>query len=119
MCGKIYLFLNHGVYKLDFIINDEVLEEIRQKADIVGLISEYVNLKKSGANYLGLCPFHNEKTPSFSVSPSKEFFHCFGCGAGGDVITFVMKFENLGFIDAVQFLADKYNVRLLQKNRKS
>ncbi len=120
MCGKIYLFPNHGVYKLDFIINDEVLEEIRQKADIVGLISEYVNLKKSGANYLGLCPFHNEKTPSFSVSPSKEFFHCFGCGAGGDVITFVMKVENLGFIDAVQFLADKYNVRLSQKteNRK-
>lgn len=95
-----------------YVINDNVLDEIRDRADIVDLIGEYVNLKRSGSNYMGLCPFHSEKTPSFSVSPSKSIFKCFGCGVGGDVITFVMKRENLSFPEAVEFLADKYNVRL-------
>lgn len=95
-----------------YVINDNVLDEIRDRADIVDLIGEYVDLKRSGSNYMGLCPFHSEKTPSFSVSPSKSIFKCFGCGEGGDVITFVMKRENLSFPEAVEFLADKYNVRL-------
>ena len=95
-----------------YIINDNVLDEIRDRADIVDLIGEYVDLKKSGSNYMGLCPFHSEKTPSFSVSPSKSIFKCFGCGVGGDVITFIMKRENLTFPEAVEFLAEKYSVRL-------
>lgn len=95
-----------------YVINDNVLDEIRDRADIVDLIGEYVDLKRSGSNYMGLCPFHSEKTPSFSVSPSKSIFKCFGCGVGGDVITFAMKRENLSFPEAVEFLADKYNVRL-------
>ncbi|KXB70996.1 DNA primase [Peptoniphilus sp. DNF00840] len=95
-----------------YVINDNVLDEIRDRADIVDLIGEYVDLKRSGSNYMGLCPFHSEKTPSFSVSPSKGIFKCFGCGVGGDVITFVMKRENLSFPEAVEFLADKYSVRL-------
>lgn len=95
-----------------YVINDNVLDEIRDRADIVDLIGEYVELKRSGSNYMGLCPFHSEKTPSFSVSPSKGIFKCFGCGVGGDVISFVMKRENLSFPEAVEFLADKYSVRL-------
>lgn len=95
-----------------YVINDNVLDEIRDRADIVDLIGEYVELKRSGSNYMGLCPFHSENTPSFSVSPSKGIFKCFGCGVGGDVITFVMKRENLSFPEAVEFLADKYSVRL-------
>ena len=97
---------------MSYIINDDVLNEIRDRADIVDLISEYVDLKKSGSNYMGNCPFHSEKTPSFSVSPSKKIFHCFGCGEGGDQISFIMKRENLGFREAVKFLADKYNIEL-------
>ncbi|WP_138159271.1 DNA primase [Peptoniphilus catoniae] len=97
---------------MSYIIDDNLLDEIRDRADIVDLISGYVNLKKSGSNYLGLCPFHNEKTPSFSVSKSKGIFKCFGCGAGGDQITFIMKRENLGFREAVKFLADKYGIEL-------
>ena len=83
------------------------LDELSARNDIVDVVSQYVQLKKSGANYFGLCPFHNEKTASFSVSPDKQIFHCFGCGAGGGgpVITFVMKAEGLSFRDAVRFLA--------------
>ncbi|MDX9918037.1 MAG: DNA primase, partial [Gudongella sp.] len=89
---------------------NNMLEKVKERLDIVELVSEYVNLKKSGSNYLGLCPFHNEKTPSFTVSESKQIFHCFGCGAGGDGITFIMKRENLDFVDTLKFLADKYNI---------
>lgn len=81
------------------------LDELSARSDIVDIVSQYVQLKKSGANYFGLCPFHNEKTPSFSVAPDKQIFHCFGCGAGGGVITFVMKAEGLEFPDAVRYLA--------------
>jgi DNA primase len=97
-------------------INDELLDKIKDNCDIVTIISDYVSLKKSGTNYIGLCPFHNEKTPSFSVSESKQFFHCFGCGEGGDVLTFIMKKENLDFKDAVQFLADKCGIEIEKDN---
>lgn len=97
---------------MSYIVDDEVLEKIRSQVDIVDLISDYMPLKKSGSNYMGLCPFHNEKTPSFSVSPTKGIFKCFGCGAGGDHISFIMKKENLSFREAVKFLADKYNIEL-------
>ncbi len=82
---------------------DDVIEEVRTRNDIVDIVSQYVNLKKKGANYFGLCPFHNEKSPSFSVSPGKQMYYCFGCGAGGNVITFVMEYENYSFVEAVKF----------------
>ena len=86
------------------------LDELIYRCDIVEVISKYVSLKKSGSRYVGLCPFHSEKTPSFSVSPDKQLYHCFGCGEGGNVITFIMKEENLPFIDAVRLLADMYGM---------
>ena len=73
--------------------SEELIEEVRSRNDIVDVISGYVKLKKSGSNYFGLCPFHNEKSGSFSVSPSKQMYYCFGCGAGGNVITFIMEYE--------------------------
>ncbi|MBR5284997.1 MAG: DNA primase, partial [Clostridia bacterium] len=86
------------------------LDELIYRCDIVEVISRYVTLKRSGSGYVGLCPFHNEKTPSFSVSGDKQFFHCFGCGEGGNVITFIMKEENLPFMEAVKLLADMYGM---------
>lgn len=97
---------------MSIFIEDEAIETVRDNLDIVNIVSDYVSLKKSGANYVGLCPFHNEKTPSFTVSPSKQFFHCFGCGEGGDGITFVMKQENLDFPDAIKHLADKLGISI-------
>lgn len=91
-------------------INDETIEKVRDLADIVKVVSDYVPLKKAGANYVGLCPFHNERTPSMTVSESKQIFHCFGCGEGGDSVTFIMKRENLGFPEAIRFLAEKLGV---------
>ena len=76
---------------------EELVEEVRTRSDIVDVISGYVKLQKKGSNYFGLCPFHNEKSPSFSVSPSKQMYYCFGCGAGGNAITFVMEYENYSF----------------------
>ncbi len=87
-----------------------ITEQIKEYVDIVDLISQYVQLKKRGSNYFGLCPFHHEKTPSFSVNPKGQFFHCFGCGESGDVITFLMKIENLEFKDAVKELIERYNI---------
>ena len=92
--------------------SDEILNEIKENNDIVETISQYVHLKRSGRNYFGLCPFHNEKSPSFSVSPDKQIFHCFGCGAGGNVITFISKIEGIGFKEAVENLAEKANISL-------
>lgn len=92
--------------------SDEILEEVRNSNDIVEVISQYVHLKRSGRNYFGLCPFHSEKSPSFSVSPDKQIFHCFGCGVGGNVITFISKIEGIGFKEAIETLADRANIKL-------
>ncbi len=92
--------------------SDEIIDEIRQNNDIVDVISQYVHLKRSGRNFFGLCPFHNEKSPSFSVSPDKQIFHCFGCGVGGNVYTFLMKIEGINFIEAIQMLAERANINL-------
>jgi DNA primase len=91
---------------------DRLLEEIKSRIDIVEFISDYVTLKKSGQNFKGLCPFHSEKTPSFMVSPAKQIFHCFGCGAGGDAVSFLMKQENLSFGEAVRYMAKKANIKV-------
>ena len=91
---------------------DEIIEEVRERNDIVDVISNYVKLKRTGSNYVGLCPFHNEKTPSFSVSGSKQMYYCFGCGAGGNVFTFMMEYENFTFIEAVKYLAERTGVDL-------
>ncbi len=92
--------------------SDEIIDEVRQTNDIVDVISQYVRLKRSGRNYFGLCPFHNEKSPSFSVSPEKQIFHCFGCGVGGNVFTFLTKIEGINFVEAVQQLAERSNIQL-------
>ena len=92
--------------------SDEIIDEVRQTNDIVDIISQYVHLKRSGRNFFGLCPFHSEKSPSFSVSPDKQIFHCFGCGVGGNVFTFLMKLESISFIEAVQMLAERSNIAL-------
>lgn len=92
--------------------SDEIIDEVRQTNDIVDIISQYVRLKRSGRNFFGLCPFHNEKSPSFSVSPDKQIFHCFGCGVGGNVFTFLTKIEGINFIEAVQTLAERSNIQL-------
>ena len=91
---------------------DELIEEVRIKNDIVNVISGYVRLQKKGSNYFGLCPFHNEKSPSFSVSPGKQMYYCFGCGAGGNVITFLMEYENATFQEAVKILAERAGINL-------
>lgn len=92
--------------------SEELIEEVRSRNDIVDVISGYVKLKKSGSNYFGLCPFHNEKSGSFSVSPSKQMYYCFGCGAGGNVITFIMEYENYTFMEAVRMLAERAGIEL-------
>ena len=92
--------------------SENLIEEVRMKNDIVDVISGYVRLQKKGANYFGLCPFHNEKSPSFSVSPGKQMYYCFGCGAGGNVYTFIQEYENYTFPEAVKMLADRAGVNL-------
>ena len=92
--------------------SDEVIEEVRSKNDIVDVISGYVRLQKKGSSYFGLCPFHNEKSPSFSVSRQKQMYYCFGCGAGGNVFTFLMEYENYSFVEALKYLADRGGVKL-------
>ena len=93
-------------------IPENKIDEIRTAADIVEIISGYVSLKKRGRNFMGLCPFHNEKTPSFSVSPDRQIFHCFGCGKGGNVFSFLMEHDKISFIEAVKSLADRYGIAL-------
>ena len=92
--------------------SEEIINEVRQSNDIVDVISQYIHLKRSGRNFFGLCPFHNEKSPSLSVSPDKQIFHCFGCGVGGNVFTFVSKIEGIGFVETVQMLAERANIQL-------
>ena len=98
------------------LIPEDVIERVREYNDIVDVISESIPLKKKGKNYVGLCPFHNEKTPSFMVNQDKQIYHCFGCGEGGNVISFVMKYRNLGFVDAVIMLAERANVIIPDKS---
>lgn len=95
--------------------SEEIIEEVRSRTDIVDVISQYVNLQKKGSQYFGLCPFHNEKTGSFSVSPQKQMYYCFGCGAGGNVFSFLMNYENMTFKEAVEELAPKCGVTLPQR----
>ena len=90
------------------MIDQSVIEEIKARNDIVDLISSYVSLKRAGSNMLGLCPFHSEKTPSFTVFPARQGYYCFGCGAGGDAITFVRQIENLEYVPALEFLASRF-----------
>lgn len=95
---------------------EETVAQVIASNDIVDIIGSYVHLKKSGASYMGLCPFHNEKTPSFSVHPGKQVFHCFGCGEGGNVVTFLMKYENYSFQEALKVLADRAGIKLPEEN---
>ena len=96
---------------------DEYLDELARRNDIVDVVGSYVHLtKKSGSNLFGLCPFHSEKTPSFSVSPDKQIYHCFGCGKGGGVISFVQQIEGLDFTEAVEFLARRAGMPLPQQD---
>ena len=94
------------------IYGEDIIEEVRSRNDIVDVISTYVPLKKKGSSYFGLCPFHNEKSPSFSVSRDKQMYYCFGCGAGGNVYTFLMEYENFSFPEAVRFLAERAGMEL-------
>jgi DNA primase len=101
-----------GVSILAGFIPDDKVADVRNAANVVDVISEYIDLKKTGKNFLGLCPFHAEKKPSFTVSEEKQIFHCFGCGQGGNVLTFVMLYHNLNFPEAVRFLANKYGIEI-------
>ncbi|MAV64297.1 MAG: DNA primase [Pelagibacteraceae bacterium TMED237] len=101
------------------IITENSIEKIRLEADIVSTVSDYVNLKKKGVNFFGLCPFHDEKTPSFSVNESKQIFKCFGCGAGGGVFNFIMDVEKVDFVDAIKILADKNGIEIEYKKSSS
>ncbi len=107
--------------KTQFItmISDDKKEEVRQAADIVEVVSDHVKLRRSGSNFTGLCPFHNEKTPSFSVSPGLGIYKCFGCGEGGDVFNFVMKMDGTGFEEAVRSLAERYHIVIPEKEQES
>src|SRR6516162_8271267 len=94
------------------MISPQTIEQITNRIDIIDVVGEFVKLKKRGANYLGLCPFHNEKTPSFTVSPSKEIYKCFGCGRSGNTISFLMEHEKYSYAEALKWLAQKYNVEV-------
>ena len=97
---------------------EDIVEEVRQKTDIVDLVGQYVHLKKKGSSYFGLCPFHGEKTASFSVSPGKQIFYCFGCGKAGDSIRFLMEYENLSFVEALEELAERANVTIPKEEKR-
>src|SRR5580700_5582142 len=96
-------------------ISDTQIEEVRSRADIVEVIGAHVRLRKAGRNFVGLCPFHGEKTPSFTVNREKGFFHCFGCGVGGDVFNFVMRMEGATFPEALRSLANRYGITIVEK----
>src|SRR6478735_7962283 len=94
------------------LVPPTVLQQIRNASDIVDIVGSYLPLKRAGGNFITLCPFHKEKTPSFNVNPHKQIFHCFGCHKGGDVFSFVKEYENIGFVDAVRRLADRAKIPL-------
>ena len=91
-------------------ISQNIIDRVRDSSDIVDVVSQYVDLKQKGPNFFGLCPFHDEKTPSFSVAPGKQIYYCFGCNAGGNVFSFLMDYQQIPFPDAVKLLADRYNI---------
>src|SRR5512138_318197 len=97
------------------MISQNTIQEILIRIDIVDIVGGFVKLKKRGANYLGLCPFHNEKTPSFTVSPSKGIYKCFGCGKAGNPVNFIMEQEHLSYPEALKFLAKKYHIEVVEK----
>ena len=99
------------------MIDHSTIEHILDSANIVDVIEEFVSLKKRGVNHIGLCPFHDEKTPSFTVSPSKNIYKCFGCGKAGNVVNFLMEHETLSYPDALRFLAKKYNIEIYEKEQ--
>ena len=94
------------------LISDSKINQILESSNIVDIIGEYVDLKRAGSSFKGLCPFHNEKTPSFTVDEKKQLFHCFGCGAGGDVVSFIMQKEGLSYPESLKFLADKAGINI-------
>ena len=96
--------------------SDDIIEEVRAGNDIVDVISGYVRLKRRGSSWVGLCPFHNEKTPSFNVNRERQMYYCFGCGQGGNVYTFLMQYENRTFQEAVQTLAERAGINLPEEN---
>jgi len=108
------IYFGLGEERMGTFLPDEWIDEVRERNDIVDVISEYVLLKPQGKGFVGLCPFHAEKTPSFHVNPEKQLYHCFGCGAGGNVFTFIMAMEKLDFVEAVKFLAERAGMALPQ-----
>src|SRR5690625_6385167 len=101
------------------MITDEKKDEIRATADIVEVVGEYVKLKKSGSGFTGLCPFHTERTPSFHVTPGMGIYKCFGCGASGDIFSFVMEMEGISFPESMRMLADRYGITLPEPGEES
>jgi DNA primase len=97
------------------MIDPSTIDRIIDSAEITEVVQDFITLKKRGVNYLGLCPFHNEKTPSFTVSPAKGIFKCFGCGKGGNAVNFVMEHEHISWIEALKFLAKKYGIEVIEK----
>ena len=100
------------------MIPDDLADRIRERIDIISIISEHINLKKSGQNYKGLCPFHSEKTPSFTVSPAKQIFHCFGCGVGGNVFHFLMRYDSLTFPQALRYLGERAGIKIPEPQKR-
>src|SRR3954466_579146 len=98
------------------MIRQETIQQITNRIDIVEIIGEFVKLKKRGVNYIGQCPFHNEKTPSFTVSPTKEIYKCFGCGKSGNTVSFLMEHEKYTYVEALKWLANKYGVEVEETN---
>ena len=98
-------------------IPNDFIQELISRTDVVDIVGQHVQLKKGGANLMGLCPFHNEKSPSFTVSPSKQFYHCFGCGKNGNAISFLMDYLGLSFVETVQDLAQKLGMQVPQEDR--
>ena len=97
------------------MIDKGTIDRIIDTADIVEVVQDFITLKRRGVNYLGNCPFHNEKTPSFTVSPSKQIYKCFGCGKGGGSVNFIMEHEHLSYVDALKYLAKKYHIEIVDK----
>ena len=111
-----YICRAHGKrHTVSTMIDQATIDRILDAAQIVDVVSEFVTLRKRGVNYIGLCPFHNEKTPSFSVSPSKGLCKCFSCGKGGNVVHFIMEHEQLSYYDALRWLARKYNIEIKER----